>query len=182
MTTTLASLTGLVARVEQTKSKEAYHRAGMALLKGVAREIGHPTARVYSSRGGPAVLGEIGIQCLGAGFWGQICQAHPRMDDPRLLASNNIGLGFLYRKASAADPYRMGVGSPNFWTPLASLADRDFLAYLARGLVPVDASCDPRLGLPGFPVTRADGTLITCGKCAGASGVTAHAPGCGGEK
>lgn len=169
--TTSTTLAGLVARVEQTKSKEAYHRAGVALLKSVAREIGHPTARVYSSRGGPAVLGEISIQCLGAGFWGQICQGvglHP--------------LAFLYRKASPADPYGTGVGSPNMWAPLAKLTDENFLAFLARGLVPVDASCDPRLGLPGFPVTRADGTLVTCGKCAGASGVTAHAPGCGGEK
>lgn len=172
MTTTLASLTGLVARVEQTKSKEAYHRAGMALLKGVAREIGHPTARVYSSRGGPAVLGEISIQALGAGFWGQICQGAGFHD--------RIPLAFLYRKASPADPY--GARSGNMWAPLAKLTEPNFLAFLARGLVPVDASCDPRLGLPGFPVTRADGTLVTCGKCAGASGVTAHAPGCGGEK
>lgn len=166
-----------MARVEQTKSKEAYHRAGVALLKSVAREIGHPTARVYSSRGGPAVLGEIGIQCLGVGFWGQICQ-----DPTRVMFHTRIPLAFLYRKASAADPYGTGVGSPNMWAPLAKLTDENFLAFLARGLVPVDASCDPRLGLPGFPVTRADGTLVTCGKCAGASGVTAHAPGCGGEK
>ena len=168
MTTTLASLTGLVARVEQTKSKEAYHRAGMALLKGVAREIGHPTARVYSSRGGPAVLGEISIQALDAGFWGQVCVL---WEGPAQ---------FLHRRASAADPY--GSRSGNMWAPLAKLTEPNFLAFLARGLVPVDASCDPRLGLPGFrfPVTRADGALVTCGKCAGASGVTAHAPGCGG--
>jgi len=127
--TTLAALTGLVARVEQTKSKEAYHRAGMALLKSVAREICHPTARIYSSRGGPAVLGEISIQALDAGFWGQICQ-----DPTRVMFHDRIPLAFLYRKASAADPYGTGVDSPNFWTPLASLADRDFLAYLARGL------------------------------------------------
>ncbi len=115
-----------MARVEQTKSKEAYHRAGVALLKSVAREIGHPTARVYSSRGGPAVLGEIGIQCLGAGFWGQVCQDHAR------VGFHNIPLAFLYRRASAADPY--GSRSGNMWAPLAKLTEPDFLAYLARGL------------------------------------------------
>lgn len=180
MTTALASLTGLVARVEQTKSKEAFHRAGQALLKGVAREIGHPTARVYSSRGGPAVLGEVGIQCLGAGFWGQICRA-PNMAPPWSRETAKGALAFLHRKASSADPLGTGVGSPNHWAPLDKLADENFLAFLARGLVPVDASCDPRLGLPGFPVRDAAGALVTCGLCAGAPGVTAHAPGCGGE-
>ncbi len=125
--TTSTTLAGLVARVEQTKSKEAYHRAGVALLKSVAREIGHPTARVYSSRGGPAVLGEIGIQCLGVGFWGQICQ-----DPTRVMFHDRIPLAFLYRKASAADPY--GSRSGNMWAPLAKLTEPDFLAYLARGL------------------------------------------------
>lgn len=147
MTTKPTTLAGLVARVEQAKSKEGFHRAGMALLKGVAREIGHPTARVYSSRGGPAVLGEIGIQALDAGFWGQICQGAGFHD--------RIPLAFLYRKASAADPY--GARSGNTWAPLAKLADPNFLALLARGLVPVDASCDPRLGLPGFPAVRGGG-------------------------
>lgn len=187
-----AKLKTLVDRVHKAQSKEAYHRAGAALLKEVAAFIGHPVAprqskyspgtRVYSMRGGPAVLGEISIQCHGAGFWGQICQEHTRVDDPRLLARNNVSLGFLHRKASPQDPCGTSPNSPNHWAPLDKLADENFLAFLARGLVPVDASCDPRLGLPGFPVRDAAGALVTCGLCAGASGVTAHAPGCGGGK
>ena len=181
-----AKLVGLVARVQKAQSKEAYHRAGQALLKEVGAFIGHPVAprqskyspgtRVYSMRGGPAVLGEISIQCHGAGFWGQICQ------DPSRVGFHSIPLAFLYRRASPQDPCGTSPSSPNHWAPLDKLADENFLAFLARGLVPVDASCDPRLGLPGFPVRDAAGALVTCGLCAGASGVTAHAPGCGGGK
>lgn len=150
-------------------------------MRAVAEKIGHPTARVSSSRGGPAVLGEISIQCLNTGFWGQICRA-PDMAPPWSRETAKGALAFLHRKASPADPYGAGVGSPNLWAPLEKLADENFLAFLARGLVPVDAACDARLGLPGFPVRDAAGALVTCGLCAGASGVTAHAPGCGGGK
>jgi hypothetical protein len=180
-----AKLVGLVTRVQRATSKESYHRAGAALLKEVAAFIGHPVAprqskyspgtRVYSMRGGPAVLGEISIQCHGAGFWGQICRA-PNMAPPWSRETAKGALAFLHRKASSADPLGTGVGSLSHWAPLDKLADENFLAFLARGLVPVDASCDARLGLPGFPVGA------TCGLCVGASGVTAHAPGCGGGK
>lgn len=186
-----AKLVGLVARVQKAQSKEAYHRAGQALLKEVAAFIGHPVAprqskyspgtRVYSVRGGPAVLGEIAIQCHGAGFWGQVCRA-PNMAPPWSRETVDGALAFLHRKASPQDPCGTSPSSPNHWAPLDKLADENFLAFLARGLVPVDASCDPRLGLPGFPVRDAAGALVTCGLCAGASGVTAHAPGCGGGK
>lgn len=176
---TTKPLADLVARVTRAKSKESYHRAGQALLRAVAEKIGHPTAGVGSSRGGPAVLGEISVQCLGAGFWGQICRA-PGMAPPWSRETAESALAFVHRKADFSDPY--GTRSVNLWAPLDKLADENFLAFLARGLVPVDASCDPRLGLPGFPVRDAAGALVTCGLCAGASGVTAHAPGCGGGK
>jgi len=113
-------LVKLVARVSRAKTKESYHRAGRALLRAVAKQV-QPTAKVTNCWGGPAVMGEISIQALEAGFWGQI--------------NNTLGSRlFMYRKASARDPYGADPASPNHWVSLDKLADPDFLALLAHGL------------------------------------------------